>query len=213
MSFKQNINSLLGRTSSSSVNIIEKTHFTGKYFRKVVDIENSTDLKAKDAKKMDRYYPESAPHKPNEWDYRFHFKLDLNIRPQGMKIGDLINSLNSSKNYKALVKLYGPSGLTNENNEDECFTGYMGYKLSDWLEIETGYAHEGEFLDYLGRDGIDAFPVSYKDVYELHDEGNISVEMRIVTVKDSDVNLFVQQILKYEVEIFLKECLKAMSPS
>lgn len=169
MSLKSLFNSLTGKTSSSNVDIIEKTHFTGTYFRKVIELEETLETKKKKALELDKMFPKSAPHEPTDLGYRFTFKVHLASGPGNVKLYQLLDASIHNRNYKAhteldrhwRVKLLGP-------NDDGYRTNFIGYKLYDWLEIEPEYVRNGQ-QDDMWRGYIRAFAVSYHDISELHD--------------------------------------------
>ncbi|GAB3639174.1 hypothetical protein GCM10027422_47650 [Hymenobacter arcticus] len=213
MSFKNFVANLTGKTSSSNVTIMEKTHFTGKYFRKVIHVEEFLAKRKENATELDKMLPHAAPHKLDNLDYRFSFRLDLSKRPEGMKVGDLVTASSYNSNYKALTELTRPWKVRLLTpTDDGRRTDYLGYTLSDWLEIEPDYIRDGELDNYKWRGYIRLFQISYESIYELHDSDLISLQKEIITIKDANLNIPIQHLLKAEAKLFAQECLDMMSP-
>lgn len=213
MNFKKTIDSLIGRTSSSNVSVIEKTHFNGALFRKVIDIEEDVNVKNQNAKRMDNSYPNSAPHKPYGNDYRFYFRLDLAKRPNTTKLYQLIDYANRRENYKIHTELV----LSNTParfgaNDDGYRTNYLGYQFCDWLEIEPDLILEGE-TTCLWKWMAHVFPGNWTDISEVVKDGQNILLREENVLREEHVNVFVQKVLMNEVEIFLKEVLKIISPN
>ncbi len=220
MNLNQIVNSIIGRTSSTNVNIVEKVHFDGKHFKKVVYVEDSAHNKKIRVERMNAMFPSEAKIKTQNEGYRFCFRLDLQCRPAGMTFSELIDAASYNKNYSAYtilsrpqsVKIYGPY-------DDGARTKYLGYRLRNWLQIEPEHVINGEIdIDYA-RQSIKVFPVEFYNVYELYEidfakqvSQSISLRKEVFKVSESESNKFIQDILKREVIIFLKECSRMLSP-
>jgi hypothetical protein len=214
MKFKRIFDSLTGKTTSSNVLIIENTHFFGDHFRRVIDIEDSSENLRKKAQELDKLFPEHTPrkHDTSLW-YRATFRLDLNKRPSNMKLSSLIHNSKSDKYYSAFTEVLKTWPLRILGSDDDGYrTRYIGYKLCDWLEIETEHVIEGSTSRFLGND-IRIFEVSYTSIGEFHEGDNKRRFIQDIHIIDSETNKFIRGIVKSEASIFLRQCAKMMSPS
>ena len=214
MNLKSIFNSLSCLTSSSSVTIVQRTHFNGKSFVRIVDIEESAAYKARKALRIDKLFPLDSPHKLTSYEHRFTFQLDLANRPIGKGVADLMHSSGFTNNYTAFIELRQPFHFKRLSVDDDGLrTFYIGYKLCDWLEIGVDYALNGQLLTHLGDDRLPVFPVSYEEVCELNDDGNISLLKNRITIGEHDIDNDMQNLVKQEARLFLEDCLKMMTPA
>lgn len=216
MSFRSILDSLTGKTYSSSVSIMEKTHFDGRVFQKVIDVKESAEETRRANKTI------NLPGPRAEFGYRFYFQLDLNAAPNKMSLRELAKNAFYDNYYSAHVQVErGGLGVTLAGPDDDGRrTCYMGYKLCDWLKIEPAATIDGEVNDWQVRQTIKVFPVTYRSIHEIHVIGkekprkveSINLFNDNVTVAEHEVNSYLRTIVRWEVNRFVSECMSIMSP-
>ena len=169
---------------------------------------------------MNDAFPNEQESKARSEGYRFCFKLDLDSRPTGLRISDLVEAAPYNKNYTAFTTLTRPKHVKLYGYDDSGDrTNYLGYKFCDWLQIEPSHVVQGRVNLDCVMHSIRIFEVEFYNIYEIYKldiNKNISysdcLRKEVYKVSDSETNKFIQSILKEEVTLFLNECGKMMSP-
>ena len=125
----------------------------------------------------------------------------------------MINESQYTNYYKPILEEFRPHILTTLGfNADWYCTRFVGFKLSNWLEITASHTYEGKYIeDYPGA--MNLFQMKYEELFVIQKGNEFSPEKREINVKDYQVNKAIQQILLLETNLFSRECLKIMSPS
>lgn len=210
MALKQLFDNLLGRTHSLSTRLVYKTHFNGSFLTKTIDVQESIEVKKKNAAQLDKMFPKTAPHQLDNTDYRFVFLLDFAKKPLKSSLKHLVNSINENKNYTPHIREYNESII--DSKDDGRRRIYTGLKFCDWLVIDTHFAIEGQLDEFgLPPSAIKIFETGFFETLISHNgqERKAITDKIVVTAQEVDLRL--QGILKAELAIFIKECIKLMS--
>lgn len=221
MSFRSILDSLTGKTYSSRVSIVEKTHFDGWLFQKVIDVKESAEQQRKLVESLNKAYSKDN-YKP-DYGYRFNFTLNFNANPTKISLRELAKNAFYDNYYTAHVETdRGGIGVTLTGPDDDGRrTSYLGYKLCNWLCIEPHSIIDGEMEYHSTAQSIKIFPVTYHSIHEVHRVGNVkpyAVERidlfnGLVTVPEHKVDSYLRTIVRWETNRFVTECSSIMSPA
>ena len=206
MKLKSVLDRLSGRTSSSNVDVLKRTHLDGDVFcRQVIINQNSEEIKRRE-KELDKDFPNEPKHKLPGEQYRVTFNLNMKNRPDDTKLWELVKLLQEPKNYKA----YTENNTYYDFNVKRFVTGgpiFKGYKVLEWLIISTKAVDE-----LMPNSFISAFQVEYEEM-QITTNANGQRTSNLTKVVKKNVDVFIQKIIISEATLFVNNCIEIVSPN